>query len=62
LVPYKVNCKVFAGDEHFALRLCIGILTVEDAIKQLHSYGLLARSLDPKARQKRLLIPTLPKI
>jgi|GEM_PF-3954430 len=57
---YKVSGKVFASDEHFALRLGIGIRTVGDAIKQLNSYDLLTRSFDPKARQKRLLIPTLP--
>lgn len=57
---YKVKKHVFASDEHFAARLGIGLRTVGDAIKQLHEHGLLARKVDPKARHKRQLTPTLP--
>jgi hypothetical protein len=56
---YKVNGHVFASDEHFATRLGIGLRTVGDAIKQLHEHGLLTRTISPKARHKRVLIPTL---
>ena len=57
---YKVKKHVFASDEHFAARLGIGLRTVGDAIKQLHEQGLLTRTIDPAARHKRQLIPTLP--
>ncbi|GGG33767.1 helix-turn-helix domain-containing protein [Hymenobacter glacieicola] len=59
---YKVKKHVFASDEHFAARLGIGLRTVGDAIKQLHEHGLLARTVDPKARHKRQLTPTLPNL
>ncbi|TGE25184.1 helix-turn-helix domain-containing protein [Hymenobacter aquaticus] len=57
---YKVKKHVFASDEHFAARLGIGLRTVGDAIKQLHEHSLLDRTIDPKARHKRQLTPTLP--